>query len=169
MVIERLEPEKYGDRGPVYIHQAPCVEEILHRFKHQDCKTASTPSEAGVKLSKEQMPTTEEGKAEMAKVPYKQLVGALLYLCSCTRPDLAFAIGSCARYGSNPGPVHWRALKHILRYLSGTRRMGCLRQEIRRRHSPQLHPRIRGWRLGRRRRHPKIHNGIHLHVIRRAG
>ena len=62
----------------------------------------------------------------MAKVPYKQLVGALLYLCSCTITDVAFAIGSCARYGSNPGPVHWRALKHILRYLSGTRRMGIV-------------------------------------------
>ena len=35
MVIERLNPEKYGERGPVYIHQAPYVEDILTRFRHQ--------------------------------------------------------------------------------------------------------------------------------------
>ena len=57
------------------------------------------------------MPTTAEEKAEMKSVPYRQCVGALLYLAHCTRPDIAHAVGACARFGSNPGRVHWKALK----------------------------------------------------------
>ena len=126
MVVERLEPEKYGDRGPVCIHQRPYIEDILAKYKHQECKAASTPSQIGVKLSKEQMPTDAKDIAEMKGVPYRQLVGALLYLATCTRPDLSYAIGACARYGSNLGKIHWSALKHILKYLAGTRDLGLV-------------------------------------------
>ena len=126
MVIERLDPAKYGDRGPVYIHQAPYAEDVLHRFKHHDCKPAPTPAEPGIKLSKTQMPTTDAAKAAMKNIPYRQLVGALLYLANCTRPDLAQAVSSCARFGSNPGAIHWTALKRVLRYLSGTRALGLV-------------------------------------------
>ena len=126
MIIERTQPEKYGQRGPVFIHQRPYIEDILSRYKHQDCKPAATAAEPGLKLSKAQMPTTEAEKAEMKDVPYRQLTGALLYLANCTRPDIAHAVGSCARFGSNPGKVHWQALKRVLRYLAGTRDMGIM-------------------------------------------
>ena len=38
----------------------------------------------------------------------------------CTRPDIAMAMGKVSRYMSNPGKVHWEAVKWILRYLKGT-------------------------------------------------
>jgi hypothetical protein len=38
-----------------------------------------------------------------------------------TRPDIAFAVATVARFASNPGPVHWEAVKWIFRYLAGTR------------------------------------------------
>ncbi|XP_043710345.1 secreted RxLR effector protein 161-like [Telopea speciosissima] len=38
----------------------------------------------------------------------------------CTRPEICFTIGMVSRYQSNPGPVHWQAIKRILRYLRGT-------------------------------------------------
>ena len=126
MIIERLDADKSGPCGPVMIHQRPYIEDILSRFNHQDCKHAATPAEPGLKLSKTQMPTTAEEKAEMKSVPYRQCVGALLYLAHCTRPDIAHAVGTCARFGSNPGRVHWKALKHILRYIAGTRDMGIV-------------------------------------------
>ena len=121
MVIERL-----GERGPIYIHQRPYITDILARFKHTDCKVASTAAEPGLKLSKAQMPTTDAAKSAMKGTPYKQLVGALLYLANCTRPDIAQAVSSCARFAGNPGPVHWKALKHVLRYLKGTQGLGIV-------------------------------------------
>ena len=37
-----------------------------------------------------------------------------------TRPDLAFAVSVVSRFMSKPGPMHWMAVKRIMRYLKGT-------------------------------------------------
>ena len=39
----------------------------------------------------------------------------------CTRSEICFAKGIVSRYQSNPGQGHWTAVKHILKYLRGTR------------------------------------------------
>lgn len=57
----------------------------------------------------------------MKDIPYAQLVGALMYLAIATRPDIAYAVGVLARYSSCPGEAHWRAAKHLLRYLQKTK------------------------------------------------
>jgi hypothetical protein len=57
----------------------------------------------------------------MSTRPYRQLVGALAWLALGTRPDIAFAVSSLARFGHNPRRVHWEAAKRVLRYLKGTR------------------------------------------------
>jgi len=44
-----------------------------------------------------------------------------MYLSTCTRPDISFAVGMLGRYQSNPGMDHWKAAKKILRYLQGTK------------------------------------------------
>ncbi|CAI7751115.1 unnamed protein product [Closterium sp. NIES-54] len=55
-------------------------------------------------------------------------VGCLMYLMSCTRPDLAYPLGLLARYVA-PGrhrKVHWDAAKRVLRYLCSTSSMGLV-------------------------------------------
>jgi len=37
-----------------------------------------------------------------------------------TRPDLAHSVAYLARFNSNPGQEHWKALKHLFRYVKGT-------------------------------------------------
>ena len=37
-----------------------------------------------------------------------------------TRPDIAFAVATVARFATKPGPAHWEAVKRIYRYLAGT-------------------------------------------------
>ena len=56
----------------------------------------------------------------MASMPYLSAVGSLQYLALCTRPDISYTVGVLARYGSNPGMQHWKAVKHLFRYLRGT-------------------------------------------------
>ncbi|CAI7845587.1 unnamed protein product, partial [Closterium sp. NIES-54] len=56
------------------------------------------------------------------------LVGCLMYLMTCTRPDLAYPLCLLARYVA-PGrhqKVHWDATKRVLRYLCGTSDMGLV-------------------------------------------
>ncbi|CAI7848591.1 unnamed protein product, partial [Closterium sp. NIES-54] len=60
--------------------------------------------------------------------PYPELVGCLIYLMTCTRPDLAYPLSLLARYVA-PGrhrKVHWDAAKRVLRYLCSTSGMGLV-------------------------------------------
>ncbi|CAI7841323.1 unnamed protein product, partial [Closterium sp. NIES-53] len=60
--------------------------------------------------------------------PYPELVGCLMYLMTCTRPDLAYPLSLLARYVA-PGThrkVHWDAAKRVLRYLCRTLVMGLV-------------------------------------------
>ncbi|CAI7885056.1 unnamed protein product [Closterium sp. NIES-54] len=60
--------------------------------------------------------------------PYPELVGCLMYLMTCTRPDLAYPLSLLSRYVA-PGrhrKVHWDAAKRVLRYLCSTSGMGLV-------------------------------------------
>ncbi|CAI7929748.1 unnamed protein product [Closterium sp. NIES-54] len=59
---------------------------------------------------------------------YPELVGCLMYLMTCTRPDLAYPLSLLARYvaPSRHRKVHWDAVKRVLRYLCGTSGMGLV-------------------------------------------
>lgn len=61
----------------------------------------------------------------MSTIPYSSAVGSLMYAMVCTRPDIAHSVGVVSRYLSNPGKVHWDAVKWIFRYLRGTSKL-CL-------------------------------------------
>ncbi|XP_062179406.1 secreted RxLR effector protein 161-like [Phragmites australis] len=73
--------------------------------------------EPRIKLSKES--STPPVDATM----YKRLVGSLRYLVN-TRPDLAFSVGYVSRFMEEPHEDHLAAVKHILRYIAGTRDLG---------------------------------------------
>jgi hypothetical protein len=75
----------------------------------------------GVNLTVDMGATTPEDVEFMRSVPYLNAVGALMYLAQCTRPDIAYAVGVLARFSMNPGIAHWKAVKHLFRYLQGTK------------------------------------------------
>ncbi|CAI7768372.1 unnamed protein product, partial [Closterium sp. NIES-53] len=60
--------------------------------------------------------------------PYPELVGCLMYLMTCTRPDLAYPLNLLARYVAldRHRKVHWDAAKRVLRYLCSTSGMGLV-------------------------------------------
>ncbi|OWY94420.1 Copia type Polyprotein [Phytophthora megakarya] len=49
-----------------------------------------------------------------------------MYLITCTRPDLAFAVRQLSRYVQKPTQQHIRAAKRVLRYLIGTKTQGIV-------------------------------------------
>lgn len=80
-----------------------------------DCKPVKTPVDPGNHLVK----ATEDEEPVDCEL-YQSLVGSLMYLATCTRPDIAFAVGAVARFTSRPNQSHWVAAKRVLRYLKGT-------------------------------------------------
>jgi hypothetical protein len=82
------------------------------------------------RLSDEDCLKNEREVLEAQKLPYKELVGKLMYLATCTRPDIAFAVWELAKFMSNYGENHWQAAKHLLRYLQGTRSYGVFYGQV---------------------------------------
>lgn len=109
----------------VSLLQTAFVEKILRRFEMQDCKGIATPMEQRP-LSREMSPKSKKDQDVMAKMPYRQAVGSLIYLSQGTRPDVAQAVSVVSRYSDNPGKQHWMAVKRILRYLKGTSMYGLV-------------------------------------------
>ena len=102
------------------LSQTQYIIDMLTRFRLADCKPVTTPMDPGAVLNKSQSPTTKEEIKEMRNIPYMNAVGALMYLAIGTRPDIAYAVAKLARFNSCYGMAHWKAVKHLFRYLKGT-------------------------------------------------
>lgn len=109
--------EVQRDRGSkkLMLSQRKFTAELLLKYNMHDANPRQVPLSPAVKLSRD----GSEG-LDTAVHGYGELVGSLLYLSVCTRPDIAFAVGALARYMSDPREQHWDAAKGVLRYLRGT-------------------------------------------------
>ncbi|XP_070002365.1 secreted RxLR effector protein 161-like [Nicotiana tabacum] len=65
-------------------------------------------------------PKTPEETERMSRVPYRSVVGSLIYVMVCTRPYICQGVGLVSRYKTDPGLSHWQAVKRIMIYLKGT-------------------------------------------------
>ena len=77
----------------------------------QNCKYDHTPADSNSKLVK--MP---DGEVFVPKFPYHELVGSLMYVTTCTRPDTAHAIGEVAKFCEKYEKSPKAAAKRILNY-----------------------------------------------------
>ena len=111
-----------ADDGSISLVQTRYIEALLKNTNHHNAKSVPTPT-ATHRLDCT-TPSTATERATMADVPYPQTVGCLLWLTTNTRPDIAFAVHQVARCVADPRPVHWTAVKRILRYLRGTSHFG---------------------------------------------
>ena len=48
------------------------------------------------------------------------MIGALIYLATCTHPDRAFCISYLSQFFSCPLDIHYTTVKRVFYYISGT-------------------------------------------------
>ena len=118
-----LEIKLFRDRKKrlLGLSQVNYIDKILARFSMQDSKKGFSTFRHGVHLSNQMCPKTQEEREKMRNCPYASAVGSLMFAMLCTRPDIYYAVSIVSRYQSNPGSVHWTAVKHILKYLNRTK------------------------------------------------
>ncbi len=113
----------------VALDQERYIHELLQRFGMASCNPSPTPLAPGTELRKaastEDPGSSSDQLLDAASASrYKEIVGALLYLVTCTRPDLAMAVNQLSRHMSAPSAAHFAAAKHVLRHLRGTADLG---------------------------------------------
>ncbi|GJX68876.1 putative zinc finger, CCHC-type containing protein [Tanacetum coccineum] len=107
--------------GKLGLSQKAYIERVLNRFNMQHCSPTVAPVIKGDVFGSHQCPNTKAEYEEMKRIPYASVVGSLTYAQVCTRPDIAYICGMLGRFQSNPGLLHWKAAKKVLRYLQGTK------------------------------------------------
>ncbi|CAI7792247.1 unnamed protein product, partial [Closterium sp. NIES-53] len=107
----------------ITLTQSHMVQQVLQRLGFTYSSPQSTPLPTGHSLS---APPSDESVEPSG--PYPELVGCLMYLMTCTRPDLTYPLSLLARYVA-PGrhrKVHWDAAKRVLHYLCSMSSMGLM-------------------------------------------
>ncbi|OWY92969.1 Copia LTR rider [Phytophthora megakarya] len=108
--------ERNREARTIFIHQREYACTVLDRFK----QLVATPSDRNTKLTTQMQPKTQLEKEIMQDIPYREVVGSVMYLMVGTRPDLAFYMRDVSQFLANPGQEHWKAVTRGLKYLSGT-------------------------------------------------
>ncbi|TFY76846.1 hypothetical protein EWM64_g7165 [Hericium alpestre] len=110
----------------VTVSQTALVNSVITQFGLQDAHLVSTPFDPNVHLTHADCPSDNSSHAKMTSVPYRELIGSLMYLAIGTRPDIAHAVQHLSQFNANPGHNHWHGTKHVALYLKGTRTLGLV-------------------------------------------
>jgi len=106
----------------IKLSQSKAIAELVEKQGLGAAKGRATPLHHSQQLVKEGEPLEWEGKSN----PYAELIGCLLYLSNCTRPDISHAAGMLARFSSAPTVEHMQVAKGVVRYLAGTQQHGLV-------------------------------------------
>ena len=97
----------------IFLDQSAYIKKVLEKFKMSDCKAVSTPLPSKLNYF-------ELNSDETYDAPCRNLIGCIMYIMICTRPDLCVAINILSRYTNKNNKELWQNLKRVLRYLKGS-------------------------------------------------
>ncbi|GJY15305.1 zinc finger, CCHC-type containing protein [Tanacetum coccineum] len=78
----------------ITISQSRYIKKVLKKFNYFDCTPVSTLMDTSEKL----MPNIGQ---VVSQLKYSRVIGYLMYAMTCTRPDIAFAVGKLSSWISN--------------------------------------------------------------------
>jgi len=127
----------HTSNGQLIISQKALVKKILERFNFSECRPVSTPilktecTGKGKEVVPEEEKTEEEekkkdGENKNLQFPYREAVGALMYLILGTRPDLAYTVSFISRSLENPSSEDVANGKRAFRYIARTTTLGIV-------------------------------------------
>ncbi|XP_016191654.1 uncharacterized protein LOC107632496 [Arachis ipaensis] len=103
--------------GGLLLSQQKYINEVLKKANMEGCSSCHTPLPSTVKLSAHGDSNFDNPQL------YRSVIGSLQYL-TVTRPEISYSVHKMSQFVQAPLNTHWRMVKRILRYLSGTIRHG---------------------------------------------
>lgn len=109
----------------MYLSQEAHITQLANRMKVRPDNTTDTPLQPNwyVDHDKEIQEMTEKDKEYVVNFPYRSVIGVLLFIAICTRPDISYAVGYLSRYLVQPVKSVCHASLRVIRYLVNTKAM----------------------------------------------
>ena len=104
----------------ISINQSMHIKGMATKFRLTSAKPVYVPMLPGEILSCDQLLSTPTQATEMSKIPYRNMIGHMLWSVMISCPDTVFATRILFQFILNPGPAHIKALKHLISYLYTT-------------------------------------------------
>jgi hypothetical protein len=104
--------------------QELAIEEMLREHGMASAHGVRTPIGADsneVDMASEELLPTSGSDNVVTVRKFQSLVGSLMWVARCTRPDIAFAVHKASRRTHNPTMSDWKLGKRIARYLAGSK------------------------------------------------
>jgi len=102
----------------IWIHQEMYIDSLLAEHDLTSCNSVVTPLDPSHPLGREDNAYPAIDNLTNA---YQHLIGSLLFLQLCSRPDISFAVSLLSQFCSAPLPRHYAVAHRVLRYLKGTK------------------------------------------------
>lgn len=100
------------DQNGIFLCQQKFTEELLEKFKMNNCNIVTTPVAADLHL-------TKEGDGRLVESTQKFDWEPQISNGDKLRPDIVYGVGLLSRYMEMPRESHWQAAKRVLRYVKG--------------------------------------------------
>ncbi|KAE8884915.1 hypothetical protein PF010_g28249 [Phytophthora fragariae] len=114
----------YDEEDGWDLDQEQVIQDMLVKFGLDKAAPVSTPigGEQDGEAPGELLPSGGAGTPGRPTVrTFQSLVGSLLWISRCTRPDISFAVHRATRNSHAPSKADWRLAKRIAKYLKGTK------------------------------------------------
>ena len=109
-------------KGMIKLNQSQYIDKLLDRFKMADCNPKSIPCD----LSTAKLDFDVQSEPLENPRLYREIVGSLIYLMTCTRPDICYVVSVLSQHMAKPTNAHLCLAKYVLKYLKGTTNHGLI-------------------------------------------
>jgi len=101
-----IEVKRDQEGSKILLSQRSYINTSFRRYGFEDLKPVSTPMDPATCLSSIDLPQSTMDIAQMAKVPYQEAVGTLMYVMLGTRLDITYVVQFLSKFSKNPGKSH---------------------------------------------------------------
>ena len=110
----------------ISISQTALIDRIVQQFGQSEADPISTPMDPSVAKSlvwplPSDPPLSDDNTHVLACLPFRSLIGSLMYLAIGTQPDISFAVACLCQLLNCYQHAHWSATIWVVCYLKGTR------------------------------------------------
>ena len=88
-------------KDAITMSQSGYIRDTICKFGMKDCKPTKTPIQLGIDLK-----FSDENPGECEEIPYRQSIGALMFVAIGTRPDIAHAVNTLSQFNSKFEETH---------------------------------------------------------------